>query len=111
MSFSTRHAALLAVGIVFAVYCLFQARFILLGPSIDIASHQDGAVVLEPSLTLSGTARNAAWLSLNGRQIYTDEKGFWSEKLILAEGLSIMTVRVRDRFGREASESVRLVLN
>jgi hypothetical protein len=111
MSLSTRHAALLFVGMLFAAYCLYQARFIILGPRIDITSHQDGAIVQEPSITLSGKARNAAWLSLNGRQIYTDEKGLWSEKLILAEGVSIMTLRVRDRFGREASDSVSLVLN
>jgi hypothetical protein len=68
-------------------------------------------VVSDPLVVISGTAKNAAWISLNDQQIFTTEKGSWSEKLILAEGLSIMTVRVRDRFGREAVKSVRVVLH
>ena len=103
---------LITVGfLLLTVYSLFQARFLILGPGVTILSHKDGAVVHEPQVTLSGKARNAAWISLNDRQIFTDEEGFWSEKLILSEGLSIMTLRVRDRFGRERVTSVRLVLN
>lgn len=111
MSLTTRHAILIFLGVLFACYVLFQARFIILGPGIAITSHTDGSIVHEPSLTLSGTVRNAAWLTLNDRQIFTDENGHWSEKLILAEGVSIMTIRVKDRFGREAVKSVHLVLN
>lgn len=108
---SVRHTALVILGILFALYCLFQARFIILGPQVTVTSHEDGVALHEPAVTLSGTARNAAWISLNDRQIFSDEKGHWSEKLILSHGLSIMTLRVRDRFGREKVESVRLVLN
>lgn len=111
MPLSTRHSALLVLGLLFALYCLFQARFLILGPGVSITSHKDGTAVHEPQITLSGRARNAAWISLNDRQIFTDEKGFWNEKLILSDGLSIMTLRVRDRFGRESVSSVRLVLN
>jgi hypothetical protein len=108
---SVRQTSLIILGILFAAYCLFQARFLILGPQVTITSHEDGAVATEPAVTLSGNARNAAWLSLNDRQIFTDEEGRWSEKLILSPGLSIMTLRVRDRFGRERVSSVRLVLN
>lgn len=111
MPLSIRHTSLLVLGIIFAFYCLFQARFLILGPQVSVVSHEDGTAVGERQTTLSGTARNAAWISLNDRQIFTDEQGHWSEKLILGDGLSIMTLRVRDRFGRESTESVRLVLN
>lgn len=111
MPLSIRHTALIVLGALFVVYCLFQARFIILGPQITITSHENGVVVEEAVVTLSGKARNAAWLSLNDRQIFTDEKGLWSEKLILSEGLSIMTLKVRDRFGRERVASISLVRN
>ncbi len=111
MSLSVRHVILIILGFVFILYCLFQARFLILGPSISIKSHKDATTLYDSQITLSGTARNAAWISLNDRQIFTDEKGLWSEKLILAKGLSIMTLRVRDRFGRERMSSVHLVLN
>ncbi len=109
MSLSPRHAALLILGIVFVLYCLFQARFLILGPGVWFTSHVDGQIVHEPQLLLTGTARNAAWLTLNDRQIYTDEQGRWSEKLILAEGESIMKALVKDRFGRESSKTIHII--
>ena len=101
----------IVVGIIFAIYIISQAQAILFGPRVSIESPRDGAVVSSSVVTLTGTARNAAWISLNDRQIFTDEKGVWEEKLILSPGLSIMTVRVRDRFGREAERQVKIIFN
>jgi hypothetical protein len=111
LNLSPRHSILLLLGLTLAAYILFQARFLLLGPRVWIDSPADGAVVAEPIVTLSGRAENAAWLTLNGSQIYTDQKGVWSEKLPLAEGPSIMEVRVRDRFGREAEKRITIILS
>jgi hypothetical protein len=103
---------LIAILIVFLIgYFLFEARFLILGPQITIDSPRDGEVVNDRVVTITGRAQNAAWVSLNGRQIFTDEEGHWSEKLIVSEGLSIMTVSVRDRFGRTREETVRIILN
>jgi len=110
LSLSPRQSLLVLFGVVLLGYVLFQARFIILGPRVWIDSPADGAVVTEPIVTLSGRAENAAWLSLNGSQIYTDQKGLWSEKLPLSEGPSIMEVRVRDRFGREAAKRITIIL-
>jgi hypothetical protein len=106
---SIRHTTLIILGVLFAVYCLYQARFLILGPAVSFTSHTDGEVVSEPLITLSGTAWNTAWLSLNDRQIYTDEEGYWSEKLILSEGESIMKALVKDRFGRENQKTIRII--
>lgn len=111
INFNPRRALLILVGIVFALYVLFQARYLILGPEIWINSPADGAVVHEAVLNIEGEAKNVAWLRLNGRQIFTDEEGHWSEKLIVAQGLSIMTVTARDRFGRTVTKTVRIILN
>ena len=108
LSLSPKKSLFILLGLVFLLYIIFQARFLLLGPQVSISSPQDGETA-GPVVTVSGQARNAAWISLNGRQIFTDEKGLWQEKLIVAPGLSIMTVTVRDRFGREEEESVRII--
>ncbi len=110
-SLRPRHWLLIALGALFALYCLFQARFLILGPRIWITSPTDGFVATSPIIPIIGEARNAAYLSLNGSPIFTDEEGHWEEKLILSPGTSIMTVRARDRFGREVERSVRIILN
>ncbi|MCR4279388.1 MAG: hypothetical protein NUV78_01475 [Candidatus Zambryskibacteria bacterium] len=110
ISLSPKQIALLALGVVFLLYVLFQARFLILGPMVKIETPRDAEVVYDPLLTISGTASNIARITLNGRQIYIDENGLWTEILLLSPGTSIITVIVRDRFGREHTESVRVRL-
>ena len=111
INFSSRHWVLTILGVLFTVYVVFQARFIIFGPQVIIETPRDGEVVTSSMITVSGQAKNAAWLSLNDSQIFTDEKGAWNEKLIVSEGTSIMTVRVRDRFGREKETSITITFN
>ncbi len=110
ISLSPRQGGLILLGTLLVLYILFQARFVILGPRVWIDSPTDGEAVTEPILTITGRAQNAAWLTLNGSQIYTDQEGLWSEKLPLSEGPSIMTVEVRDRFGREAEKRITIIL-
>lgn len=91
-------------------YSLFQARALIVGPRIWITNIEDGYVAMGPLVIVEGQSENIAWLSLNDRQIFTDEEGFWSEKLIVSKGLNVMTMRARDRFGRETENQVRIIL-
>jgi len=103
---------LLILGLVLLVsYSFYQARSIILGPQISITNITDGEVVENPLVIIEGRARNISWISLNDRQIFTDEEGRWSEKLIVSSGTSIITVKARDRFGRERKKSLQVILN
>lgn len=110
-SLQPKYIFLIVLFILLAAYSLFQARFLILGPQIWITSPTNGGVVESPLVIIQGRSNNIAWLSLNDRQIFTDESGVWSEKLIVSSGISIMTLKARDRFGRETQESVQIVLN
>jgi hypothetical protein len=101
----------LILFLLFIAYSLFQGRFVILGPSIHITSPKDGARLDTQVYTLTGVAKNIAYISLNDRQIFVDPEGNFSEKLIAARGLSIITVRARDRFGRQKEQTVRVVYN
>ncbi|MDP2665840.1 MAG: hypothetical protein Q8P23_04415 [bacterium] len=105
-----KQALLIIFFILLASYSIFQARTLLVGPQVWIESPQDGETVENPLVVIKGQAKNIAWISLNDRQIFTDENGRWSEKLIVSKGISIMTVRARDRFGRGTEERVWIVL-
>ena len=108
----TPKGSLLALFFVLLIgYSLFQARFIILGPHIAIQTPQNGAHLSDHMVVVSGRAENISFLSLNDRPIYVDEKGLWSEKLIAPEGLSIMTVRAKDRFGRTTEKQVEIMVN
>jgi hypothetical protein len=81
-----------------------------MGPYIKITSPKSGSYLEDRVVTLTGKAINVAWISLNDRPIFIDEKGNWSEKLIAPPGYSIMTVKARDRFGRESEKQIELMV-
>lgn len=105
-----KHWLWIGISILLIAYALYQARFMLLGPRVYIDSPRDNSLLQNQLVTIEGRARNTAWLSLNDRQIFTDEDGYWSEKLIVASGTSIIKVSARDRLGREREKLLHLSL-
>ncbi len=83
----------------FVIYILFQARLLIAGPTItlfdNLENPQKDRVVL-----LQGTAENIVNIHLNGRQIFTDKTGYFSEALVLENGYTIATLSGEDRYGR-----------
>src|SRR4051812_8630843 len=98
----TRGIAILAILIGSAGYAYFQASTYLDGPRINIVSPTSGETVLTDMVTVSGTVKNASFISLDGRQIYTTEAGVVEEQLLVPLGYTIITLKARDRFGHTA---------
>lgn len=105
----------ITVGILFflliAGYSIYQAYDFWSGPSLTINTPADGAVTTAPLIHISGSAQRIAHLSLNGRQIYTDPSGRFSEALLLAPGYNIITLAADDSFGRHTEQHLRVILN
>lgn len=110
--FELRHAlviiALVGIGVVLVWYVLFQARFLINGPQLTLTSELPHRTN-ERIVNVTGTARNSSQLTLNGREIFVDTNGNFSEPLVLENGYTIMTVRAEDRYGREAVITESLV--
>lgn len=83
-------------------YVFFQARFLITGPQIVLAS-EPATQHNERVLELSGEAFNITHLWLNDRPIFTDEDGNFKEALVLENGYTITTLRAKDRYGRETT--------
>ena len=53
-----------------------------------------------PIVEVAGNARNAIYLSLNGREIFIDKDGSFTEPVALLPGLSVVTLDAQDKFGK-----------
>ncbi|OHA91502.1 MAG: hypothetical protein A2832_00630 [Candidatus Zambryskibacteria bacterium RIFCSPHIGHO2_01_FULL_44_22b] len=106
-----RRTILIVLFSILVIYSIYQGRFLILGPQIWVDNIKDGETVAEPVITVAGRAKNVAWISLNDRQIFTDEEGYWSEKLVVSEGVSFISIKARDRFGHEVNKNLQIVLN
>ncbi|HCB35214.1 MAG: hypothetical protein A2W52_03705 [Candidatus Taylorbacteria bacterium RIFCSPHIGHO2_02_49_25] len=97
----------LVIGL--GTYAYFQFREFLQGPVLFIEEPVNGYTSTTTHITVKGAAHNVSFLTLNGRPIFTDERGRFMESLLLAEGYSIMTIEGKDRFGHIAQKKLELV--
>lgn len=104
---TTSLVVLFVLGIL--TYAYFRTSDLLGGPILSIDTPQNGATLTDPYVEIVGYAKNISYLSLNGRQIFTDEAGVFNEKLLVPYGYTIMTLKARDRFGRSITKSLELV--
>lgn len=91
-------------------YSLFNSRIFISGPQITITSPQNGASIEENRLVeVSGEATHISYLSLNDRQIYTDENGFFEEDLLLNVGYNVIQLKAKDKFNRSIERTIEVV--
>ena len=97
---------LIAIGL--GVYVYLQSKEYLRGPIITIEEPQNGSMSTTSLVSLHGSARTVAFLTLNGRQIFTDEQGRFQEELLLSFGRNIISFSGQDRFGRQVIKTVEV---
>jgi len=90
-------------------YAYLRTKDLIGGPQVNIHSPEDGTTVDNALIVIRGTAKNISSITLNDRQIFTDEQGRIQEEILLIYGYNILEIKVRDRFGREAVETLELV--
>jgi hypothetical protein len=85
-----------------AAYVAFQARFLIIGPQLQLINESE-QLVNHRQITLAGSAANISRLWLNDRPIFTDAQGNFKEALVLENGYTIAIIRAEDRYGRETT--------
>lgn len=94
----------------FAVFGLYKAKDFLSGPEITVKSPSNGQTISNSYLEITGMAKNISSLRLNGNQIFTDEKGFFKQGLLLAKGYSIIEISAQDKFGRNVEKKLEIIM-
>lgn len=105
-----RRLFVVLVVLVVLVYGLFEARQLIAGPTITIASPKDGSATSSPAIIIEGVARNISFLTINDAPAYTDEEGRFYEVLTPPPGYTMVTVAASDRFGREVRKGVAITV-
>lgn len=110
LTYKTSPSLLILIGffVVIVGYGLWRSSALIKGPEIAISSPIDGGTVLSTITTISGRADRISAIFLDGKQIFTDNEGFFKETLLLAEGYNIIQVKARDRFGRETEKIIKV---
>ena len=90
-------------------YAFFISKDVIFGVKIKNVNLVDGATMTESVVKLTGNARNAINLVLNGREISVDQEGNFSETIALLSGYNIINIKAKDKFGNTDEKNYKLM--
>ncbi len=98
------------LGIVIVAYTIFQSQKLLSGPVIKIIYPQNGSTFNQSLILIEGTAKNISRINLNGRQIFTNNSGYFAEKVLLSPGYNVIKIDGEDKFKKYIERRLELIL-
>ena len=90
-------------------YAYSRTESFIRGPQITITTPENGQMISDSFFFIEGAVERASYITLNGRQVYTDEAGELREEVSLAEGLNIFEIVATDRFGRTIKKVLEVI--
>ncbi len=104
-----RIAAIFLVAVIIIAYAIWRSFSYARGPAINIFQPLNGSAVATSTVKIIGQALRVNSLSLNGKTVFIDQAGNFSETLIVFPGVNILTFDAHDQFGRETKKELELV--
>jgi hypothetical protein len=95
--------------IIIIVYAFFVSKDLIFGVKIKNVNLADGAIFTENIVKVTGNAKNAINLILNGREISINEQGDFEETIVLLPGYNIINLKAQDKFGRIDEKNYKLM--
>ena len=81
------------------VYAFFRSHDLIFGVKIKNVNMVDGTKIENKIQKITGNAKNATKLTLNGREISIDQRGNFDETIVLLKGYNMVNIRAQDKFG------------
>jgi hypothetical protein len=106
--FNVRLFVIILSVLLLVSYGIFNARDLIIGPTIEMYSPTKDMETEENTITITGKAENVAFISLNQRPISVDMDGLFSEKLLLSPGSNIVEIKAKDRFKKETEKTITI---
>jgi len=103
-------AAGLSIFFVFIlIFGFLGSKDLILGIKIVNVNLSDGQTLENSTVKLSGNAKNAINLLLNGREISIDQEGNFNETIALLPGYNVINITARDKFGYVDEKNYKLI--
>ncbi|HSW48358.1 MAG TPA: helix-turn-helix domain-containing protein [Candidatus Saccharimonadales bacterium] len=99
-------------GIIFAVlavFFLFQARDMFFAPSVSIKTPKNGSIVSQ-DVKVTGTTDSNAIITINDDPVFVQTNGEFVKTLTLFPGEASITVKAKNRSGRENIQKVNITV-
>lgn len=90
-------------------FAIFGARGFIFGVKIKNVNLVDGTKSADSVIQVTGNAKNAVQIALNGREISVDRDGNFDETVALFSGYNIVQIEAKDKFGLSDKKNYKLI--
>lgn len=91
------------------IFAFFRSKNLIFGVKIKNVNITDNAKVKESVMNITGNAKNAVSLILNGREISINQQGNFNETIALLSGYNIIEIKAQDKFGHIDEKNYKLI--
>lgn len=91
------------------VFAFFRSKGIIFGVEIKNINITDGKTYQEDALFVSGNAKNAIVLKINGKAVQINPEGDFREPVSLYQGYNIITLEAQDKFGNLDKKNYKIM--
>jgi hypothetical protein len=91
------------------LYGFSRSQDLIFGVKIKDVNIADGQTFKESVVNITGNAKNAINLSLNGRIISIDKDGNFNETIALLSGYNVVSLEAVDKFGNNDRKNYKLI--
>lgn len=95
--------------LVIIIFAFFRSKDLVFGVKIKNVNLVNGAKLNESVTKVTGNAKNAINLSLNGREISINKDGDFEETIALLSGYNIVNIKAKDKFGYVDEKNYQLI--
>lgn len=86
----------------------FQTKALSEGVTLKISGLQNGEMTDQGIVSLSGSAKHAKHLIINGREVVVNQENNFTEELVLSPGYNIVTVEAEDRYAKKTEATYKV---
>jgi len=90
---------ILIISLIFG-YFWHQVSYLINSPAIKITQPASDLTIYEKSTEISGQTEPDVYLTINGKEVYVDSRGYFQSVINLELGLNTLRIKAKDRFGK-----------
>ena len=91
------------------IYAFFRSKDLIFGGKIKNVNIVNGSKITTDTINITGTAKNAIDLTLNGREISVDQQGNFNETIAPLPGYNVIDIKAQDKFGHVDEKNYKLI--
>ncbi len=104
-----RLSTILFISFIIIIYAISRCLIYIHVPQIEIFQPVNGSAISSTTVTIIGRADRVNSLTLNGKTVFIDQSGNFTDTILVFPGVNIITLQAEDQFGRSIDDRLELV--